>query len=692
MQCKHTSLRASRLALSDLADEVTKAKKLVEQGLCDTYLLLTNAAMTARAAADIRTSLTAVGVRHVGIYGASWLEDVILGSSRLRALIPRLYGLGDLSEILDERSYEQARVVLESLKESLSKFVITRPYDESIAALNEHGFVLLLGEPAAGKTTIASALAMAAVDQWGARVIKADRPSDVRERWNPHAEHQFFWVDDAFGVTQYQLDLVQEWNRLMPVLQAAIGRGARVVFTSRDYIYRSARDDLKQGAFPLLAEAQVVIRVQNLPTEDKEQILYNHLRLGSQTAEFRKLIKPHLATVAASRRFLPEVARRLGDPVFTRGLTVDSDSVRRFVDHPLDFMLATLRGLDVDHRAALALIYNSGGERPSPLQLSAEDDAMLALFGAHRARCAAALTAMDGSLVSRVEKDDQVFWMFRHPTIGDALARLVVENPELLDIYLKGSSIYALTREVTCGSVNLEGVVVIVPTSRFDQMISRLDELEETFSRPARDTFLLARCSDDFLRRFAELRPQIADSLLTPWYGSWSVVQLSLIDRLNRLGLVTATRRSAFAKELRETAVALGDLTYLKQAAARSILADEEIDDIKQDVRARLEDMLPDLIEQFRVSYDPGDDVESHLGPLYDTLETYKEEFADDDVAVALLEQAILDADDLLSELPDLEPDVERDDLDLDTAGSSYPGDDDDDDDTKRSIFDDVDR
>ncbi len=37
-------------------------------------------------------------------------------------LVPRVYGLGDLSQILDERAYSQAREILSALGDDLGKF------------------------------------------------------------------------------------------------------------------------------------------------------------------------------------------------------------------------------------------------------------------------------------------------------------------------------------------------------------------------------------------------------------------------------------------------------------------------------------------------------------------------------------------------------------------------------------------
>jgi hypothetical protein len=51
--------------------------------------------------------------------------------------------LGDLSQILDQRSCEQAVSLLSAIGDDLKKFVFTDAYEKSANALDERGFVLL---------------------------------------------------------------------------------------------------------------------------------------------------------------------------------------------------------------------------------------------------------------------------------------------------------------------------------------------------------------------------------------------------------------------------------------------------------------------------------------------------------------------------------------------------------------------
>ena len=155
-----------------------------------------------------------------------------------------------------------------------------------------------------------------------------DSPHEFSERWNPDEPTQLFWIDDAFGITQYEDDLVRDWNRTLSRLPAMLKNGATIVMTSRDYIYKMARDELKRDTFPLLHEAQVVIDVQELNIDEKRQILYNHIKLGSQPRGFRSKIKPHLET-AANRPFHPRSGSPPRQPVLhsePKGSTIPASS------------------------------------------------------------------------------------------------------------------------------------------------------------------------------------------------------------------------------------------------------------------------------------------------------------------------------------------------------------------------------
>nr|VFJ66201.1 MAG: Restriction endonuclease [Candidatus Kentron sp. DK] len=339
IQCKFTAKRDKQLGVGDLRDELKKAERLGTNGLANTYILMTNAKLTGTTDEKLRQKFCSLhGIEYFDVFGHEWISSAIRESSRLRMLVPRIYGLGDLSQILDERAYGQATEILSSLGSDLEKFVITDAHRKSVKALVEHGFVLLLGEPASGKSTIAAALAVAAIDEWRCSTLKIRSADEFARHWNPHEPKQLFWIDDAFGATQLDRTTATEWNHVFPHMRAALRKGARVIFTSRDYIFRSAQLFLKESAFPLLTKSQVIIQVEQLTKPEREQILYNHIKLGRQTAKYRSKIKQLLPMVAAHSNFKPEIARRLSDPLFTKNLFITEQGISKFVAHPLEHL------------------------------------------------------------------------------------------------------------------------------------------------------------------------------------------------------------------------------------------------------------------------------------------------------------------------------------------------------------------
>lgn len=640
IQCKFTGKRDKNLSQSDLTDEVEKVRKLVQNGRCDCYILMTNAGLTGSTSEEVETLFKEAGVKQVRSFGSTWICQQIRENKRIRMLVPRIYGLGDLSQILDERAYTQAKALLASLREDLSKVVLTSAYRRAAEALDQHGFVLLIGEPAAGKTTIASMLSMGALDQWGASTLKLDSSEKVVERWNPDEPSQFFWIDDAFGVTQYESLLVHGWNHVLPNIRTMLRKGAKIVMTSRDYIYNRARNDLKEGAFPLIRESQVVIDVRDLTLEEKQEILYNHMKLGKQNKAFRTAIKPHLPSIGSHSRFVPETARRLADPLFTAGLEINRYKLNSFVEKQEHFLQEVLRGLDEHSKAALALIYMRNDSLESPVELEESERKAVERLGSSLGGCITALESLNGSLVQLTDAEGAAIWRFKHPTVGDAYAGLLLQSHELLGIYVSGSPIDKLMGQVTCGNIGLERAVAL-PKGLFPLVLKRLNEvspmtqykspvLASWYSRRLIDDFLASRCSKDFLVRYIEEHSDVFDRVSKPGLFLNSVSEVDLAIRLHELGLLPEKYRQGFVTTVISYAIGGEDLYALESLRIQSVFTSTELANFHGRVRTELIPNLADVRRIWQIDHSSDERPDEYMGPLLESFSALKEEFADD--------------------------------------------------------------
>jgi energy-coupling factor transporter ATP-binding protein EcfA2 len=670
IQCKFTGKPGKNLNPNDLTDEVGKVRRLVENSRCDSYILMTNAGLSGSTAENVETLFTDIGVKHVALFGSTWICDQIKENKRLRMMVPRLYGLGDLSQILDERAYAQAKALLTSLSEDLSKVVLTGAYRKAAEALDQHGFVLLIGEPAAGKTTIASMLSMAALDQWGASTLKLDDAEKVTERWNPDEPSQFFWIDDAFGVTQYESFLANGWNHALPMVNTMLRKGAKIVMTSRDYIYKRARNDLKEGAFPLLRESQVVIDVHDLTSEEKQQILYNHIKLGKQAKNFRTAIKPHLPFIAAHSRFVPETARRLGDPIFTPQLSLNRYDLNDFVDKQEQLLQEVIRGLDENSKAALALIYMRNNSLESPVALEESEREALDRLGSNLGGCIAALESLNGSLAQYSAVDGTDAWRFKHPTVGDAYAGLLLQSHEWLGIYVHGSPLDKLTAQITCGDVGLERAVIL-PRGLFQLVLKRLDEsttssryktpfLARWYSRGRIDDFLASRCSKEFLLQYIEAHTDIFDRVSKPGLFLNSVSEVGLAIRLHELGLLPEKYRREFVTTVIDYAIEGEDFYALESLRIQSVFTSAELSAFRERVRLELVPNLSDIRHTWESNRSSDQPPDEHMQPLIGSFSALKQEFADEPDILVKIDQEIQSIRQWVAEKEENEPKTDR--------------------------------
>ena len=95
-----------------------------------------------------------------------------------------------------------------------------------------------------------------------------------------------------------------------------------------------------------------------------------------------EIYTPKEIGVASHPRFIPETARRVADPLFTKGLYLHPILLGQFVEKREQLLQEVLDGLDTDSKAALALIYMRNGRLESPIELQSSERQALERLGA----------------------------------------------------------------------------------------------------------------------------------------------------------------------------------------------------------------------------------------------------------------------------------------------------------------------
>ncbi len=247
------------------------------------------------------------------------------------------------------------------------------------------------------------------------------------------------------------------------------------------------------------------------------------------------------------------------------------------------------------------------------MRITSEEEKAVTLLGGSQAELRNALGALEGSLLRQVRQGAGLFWRFKHPTIRDAFASLVAEDPELMDIYLTGTPIEKLFSEVSCGDVGLEGVKVIVPSDRYESFMARIEnfykirrENEDSVNR-----FLSYRCEREFLLQYSVRNPTFIPSLRVGSY-LYAVSDVNVIVRFHEFGLLPESKRNSVVATIRDLAVDIPDSGFLRHRI-RQLFTEQEFDEILVHIRQEFLPNLVDHIDNWRSNYNGDDDPEDYF-------------------------------------------------------------------------------
>ena len=636
IQCKHTSEAGKALKAGDLSSEIEKVEELVKAGLADTYAFMTNMSVDAPVAAAMRARLRALGVRKPHILGRQYIVRIIRSSARLRALVPQVYGLGDLTSIVDERLSEQSRALLDSWVQKLRTYVPTKAHRDAVNAISDHGVVLLLGNPSSGKSAIGAIVSTIASENPDNTVLALTSPRDFEAGWNPNDPGRFFWIDDAFGSNVLRDDYVQDWASAFSKLRAAIKHGNRFLLTSRKHIYEGARRRLGRRNLAQFTDGSAVVDVGDLTFDEKAQILYNHVNFGEQSQSWRSSVKPHLAAVSAVEDFLPGIAERLGDPNFTKGLAPREASLVRFMEEPTEHLIDTVNALDDQLQAALILVYvHQAGFDPSDHDPLAAQ-AVAELTGYSITKIQDCFAELKGSFL----KLSGPRWTFAHPTISDALTEIMRQKPHMMAALIRGAPIDTILGSFTCEGSPLIRDALVIPTALDDALVARLGRTPDERQRNWMLFHFLSYRASEVV--FSKVVQQYPDLLQRSCWRSDPVghdPQLATYGRANRLGLLRDDLRLEAADRLESAAQNALDASFFEEEDMLGLLAPLRLVGMGMGLRTTVLPSLEDRIDEITADADLDEEPDSHFKNLLDVLDRV-EAIGVDAAAAALIDEA----------------------------------------------------
>lgn len=267
------------------------------------------------------------------------------------------------------------------------------------------------------------------------------------------------------------------------------------------------------------------------------------------------------------------------------------------------------------------------------------------------------------------------------------------ENPELLGIYVRGSDIEKLMRQITCGDVGIEGAVVL-PNSLFALVIERLlvhksssayktEWMSGWGARRESLGFLARRCSKKFLEAYLVADRELIESIVKPMLYLEFSVEVDLAICLYKHGFLSEDARGILVETVCEYARTGEDASVLSDPRLRSLLNDKELNRLREAIRT---EVLPH-IEEVRLEHQsnraPDDDPEWHMRRFTQLLDTIGEAYPQSRRIRNIIKRERLQVQEWINENSTEEDSSASREITLDEQIASPDG--------SRSIFDDID-
>jgi hypothetical protein len=273
------------------------------------------------------------------------------------------------------------------------------------------------------------------------------------------------------------------------------------------------------------------------------------------------------------------------------------------------------------------LIFISGGRLSSPIQTDEAQRLIGELYGVTTADIRNGLQVLDGSFVLKVAEGDECFWTYKHPTIGDAYARMVRQDQDLVTLYVRGSKLSQLLDEATCGITVTGGV--LIPPSLYDLLLDRFPK--NPVNLDAVRKFLLFRSGPEFLQKFLDRFPKVVTQATFSNRTIASDVSAQLIVKADLNKVLPEEARKRLLGELRNQIIDYADVSFLidDPSFERFLSAEERAELIalaREDIENRFESIIDSERDNYETSWDPSDWFEDLKSQIVDHRALFPED------------------------------------------------------------------
>ncbi|MDP1671073.1 MAG: hypothetical protein Q8L63_03190, partial [Alphaproteobacteria bacterium] len=365
-----------------------------------------------------------------------------------------------------------------------------------------------------------------------------------------------------------------------------------------------------------------------LTEPEREQILYNHMKAGTQPSAWKARIKGHLLQLSKQSSLLPEIARRLGDKDYTGNIARLPEDLLSFVAQPQEFLVQTFKELAPDQQAAMTLVFLAQSRLPVHRFPDGEATLVATSYGVTKSQLTQALMQLEGSFVIRRSDGDNEYWAFWHPTFADAISEILSRRPDLINVYVRGARLDTLLTEVVCEDAPPVRDAVVVPLSSHDALIKRLLETpDDAAANEQLFEFLNRRVTKALLHQVLQQDPDLLgrEGQSPHWQRLRSQETIRIRTKAYAMGLLSDEVRFTTVCTLEDGALYKLDASFVGEDSILEMFSPSELMRMTAGLLAKLDSEISKTIGKYRDEADPDSDIDSQFEKVSNFLDDIQE-------------------------------------------------------------------
>jgi hypothetical protein len=368
------------------------------------------------------------------------LEPYIEKNAFLKRAFPSLLTFADLENAFLEKEETKNKGYLRSASKGMRRFVSTLHYSSCVDILANSHFLMLVGDPKSGKTTIVEALALAFLEEGGFKpyFIRNTDEFFAITAYLPPNESALFICDDMFGKHELETAKLTDWTDYFQSVLGSVDEHHRFVFTTRKYIYQEfARKSGLGALFPGESDPnRFIIKLAALKKDEREQILEKHLEqsdLPSTKINQALLAKEEILSCAD---FSPEVIRSLVAILKAKSLEEAPRAISDHVSQPNKYLYDFFDEISDDKQ--LLLVSVAVAPKKDTNKVESRFIRLLRECGmTPEVRFAVFIEELDGSIVKKLDYVDSSEVDYYHPSMYDVMVGIFGNDLHYRSLMLK---------------------------------------------------------------------------------------------------------------------------------------------------------------------------------------------------------------------------------------------------------------